>query len=114
MRPIMALVAKEKENICQQYKEEFGKIVPEEVKECVFAVFDLYESNVSKAPITKEMDKYRNQIQDLQEQVIVREHEINTILSAQDLLLSEAKNMEVKITVLEAENEKLAEQLKEA
>ena len=56
MRPMMALVAKEKEDICHKYKEEFGKVVPDDVMEDVFSLFDLYNSNVSKAPNTTEMD----------------------------------------------------------
>ena len=53
---MMALVAKEKEDICHKYKEEFGKVVPDDVMEDVFSLFDLYNSNVSKAPNTTEMD----------------------------------------------------------
>ena len=94
MRPMMELVSQQQEGICQRYQEEFGRVVPEDIMEDEFSLFDLYKSHVSKQPDTSELDKIRDENKELKLKVEVKDNEVKAILLAQTMLLGEAKNME--------------------
>ena len=53
--------------------------MPDEIKNDVFAIFDIYTSQISNQPPSTQIDELKEEISDLKEQLEIKKHEVETV-----------------------------------
>ena len=111
IKQVIELNRKQYEGICQKYLEEKGCVIPDDLKSDPFAIFDLYVSGITYKPPTNKIQELKREIEELNEKVAIKQFEIDNILSAQDVILADTRNMELRIEYLDQDNERLRKEL---